>query len=82
MRSVDMEYGLASRRDAQNLFIRGGRVQCRERGDIGVETCLGCRHLRGFAGGEEGVVICDHDPDLMTSFVPGMPREWERRSRR
>jgi hypothetical protein len=82
MRSVDMEYGLASRRDARNLFIRGGRVHCPAEGDIGVEICLECRHLRGLSGRQDGVVVCDFDADLLAPFDPGIPRGWTGRAKR
>jgi hypothetical protein len=82
MRSVDMEYGLASRRDALYLFIRGGQVHCPARGDVGVEACLECRHVRGLSGRAGGVVVCDFDAGLLAPFDPGIPRGWTGRAKR
>jgi hypothetical protein len=82
MRSLDMEYGFVPRRDPRSLSIDGGQVQCPSRGEVGVETCLACRHMRGLAGDHEGVVICDFHADMMTAFDPGQPQGWSRRTKR
>ena len=82
MRSVDMEFGLVPRRDHQGLPIQGGRVSCPAQGEIGVEACLGCWHLRGISHDEEGVVICELHLDRMVPYVPGKPRDWDQRPKR
>ena len=68
MRSMDMEYGFVPPRDGQALQIQGGRVGCPWRGEVGIEVCLACRHLRGITGAGHGVVVCDVHADLMLPY--------------
>jgi len=82
MRSVDQEYGFVPRRSPQNLFIRGGQIHCPARGEVGLEVCLVCRHMRGLAGDGDGAVVCDSHADIPIPFDPGVPRGWTGRSRR
>jgi hypothetical protein len=71
-----MEYGLVPRRNPQNLLIHGGAIQCPSRGDVGVEVCLWCRHMRRLTGGDDGSVVCDFHADTMSLYDPGIPRGW------
>jgi hypothetical protein len=82
MRSMDMEYGFVPPRDGKTLQIQGGRVGCPSRGDVGIEVCLACRHLRGITGAGHGVVVCDVHADLMLPYDRRTPADGVRRSGR
>ena len=83
MRSVDMEYEFVPRRDGQALQVsRAARVGCPSRGDVGIEVCLACRHLRGITGAGHGVVVCDEHAELMLPYDGRAPDGRVRRSGR
>ena len=63
MRFLDWEYNLTPRSGPQFLSIDDGQVFCPQHGEIDVERCFTCAHMRSIRSESDPAVECDFPLD-------------------